>query len=320
MRRCFEVDVLVDFDEVGARLDVVLARRFTQFSRAMWQEAISAGDVLLNGKKVQSKTKVALEDYISGALFFSEKLEDAPEDLDLDVVFCDDAVIVVNKPAGLVVHPAVGNSSGTLLNALLYHFPKTRLLPRAGIVHRLDKDTSGLLVVAHSLEAHAHLSAQLKARTMGREYLALVYGRFSAGGFFDAPIGRSAQDRLKMAVRPDGREARTHFSIEAHYGDLSLVRVRLETGRTHQIRVHFAHHRHPLVGDCVYGAGRRPNKALGEEAFSMVRDFPRQALHAERLRFIHPLSLEEKAFTAPLPSDFQALLSCLERGQKDGQR
>jgi 23S rRNA pseudouridine1911/1915/1917 synthase len=235
-----------------------------------------------------------------------------PEDIPLTILHEDDAVIVIDKPAGLVVHPGAGNPAGTLQNALLHHRPALAALPRAGIVHRLDKDTSGLMVVAASLEAHASLVRQLDERSVRREYQAVCQGVLTAGGTVDAPIGRHRTDRLRMTVREGGRPARTHYRVIARYRAHTHVLARLETGRTHQIRVHFAHLRHPLVGDPVYGGRLRLPPGDNAELAEALRGFRRQALHAARLEFEHPVEGEEVAFESPLPEDFAGLLRALE--------
>lgn len=306
------INFIVDAEEEGKRFDQILASRYPEFSRSRWQSAIKQGDILLNQAPAKAKITLSEGDQISGNLTLSEETDDAAQNIPLDIVYQDDDIIVINKPAGLVVHPAAGNHDGTLLNALLYHFPENRNLPRAGIVHRLDKDTSGLMVVAHSLRAQTALVEQLQTRAMGREYLALVYGFLTAGDTIDMPIGRSQKDRIKMAVRPDGKPAITHFRIEERFDNLTLIRVKLETGRTHQIRVHMTEIKHPLVGDPVYGnSSRRLPKDVAAEAREAIRQFPRQALHAEKLALIHPASGERCEYYAPLPDDMAQLLATL---------
>jgi 23S rRNA pseudouridine1911/1915/1917 synthase len=236
-----------------------------------------------------------------------------PEALQLDVVHRDRGLFVINKPAGLVVHPGAGNCAGTLQNALLALDPKLARVPRAGIVHRLDKDTSGLLVVARTPQAHARLVEMLAERQIERSYLALCHGVLSGGGTVDAPIGRHRTARIKMAVRPDGREAITHYRIERRFPAHTLLRVRLETGRTHQIRVHLAHIGFPIVGDPVYGGRKRFPAGASPALRAALAAFPRQALHAARLAFEHPLTGTPREFEAPLPDDFAVLLDTLAR-------
>jgi 23S rRNA pseudouridine1911/1915/1917 synthase len=234
-----------------------------------------------------------------------------PEDIALDIRHEDADIIVVDKPAGLVVHPGAGNAAGTLQNALLHHDPALAGIPRGGIVHRLDKDTSGLMVVARSPRAHTALVAQLASREVHRQYLALVYGTMVAGGRVDAPIGRHPRDRLKQAVREDGRDAVTHYRVRERFRAMTLVECRLETGRTHQIRVHMAHVRHPLVGDPQYGGLLKLPKGASAALTEALRGFRRQALHAEQLAFVHPGTGEQVSFEAPLPADMQAVLAAL---------
>ncbi|UJF24163.1 23S rRNA pseudouridine(1911/1915/1917) synthase RluD [Suttonella sp. R2A3] len=310
------IDFRVDEGEHGRRLDQVLAERVDGVSRGRLQQSLKEGDILCNDKKAKPKTSVCLGDKISGAVWCEVQVAHAPQAIALDVLYHDQDIIVLNKPAGMVVHPAAGNHDGTLLNALLHYFPSTAELPRAGIVHRLDKDTSGLLVVAHSLRAHTHLVEQLQERTMGRTYLALVHRYVTAGDTIDEPIGRHRSERVKMAVRSDGKAARTHYRIEERFDGVTLLRVQLESGRTHQIRVHMAHIHHPLVGDKVYGAQAHVPKGMSEVAREAVQQFPRQALHAAELHLTHPGSGETMTFSAPLPDDFTALLDVLRVEQE----
>jgi 23S rRNA pseudouridine1911/1915/1917 synthase len=235
----------------------------------------------------------------------------APEALPLEVLFKDRQLLIINKPAGLVVHPGAGNPSHTLQNALLALDPRLAHVPRAGIVHRLDKDTSGLLVVARTPEAHTALVAQLAARTVGREYLAVCTGVMTAGGTIDQPIGRHKSARTRMSVRADGRAAVTHYRVVQRWRAHTLVRVTLETGRTHQIRVHLAHQGFPVVGDPVYGGRRRLPAGCTPALAAQLAAFPRQALHAARLTLTHPKSQREMSWEAPLPADMHELLAAL---------
>lgn len=303
----------IDEQWSGERLDKVLAALAPEHSRSRWQHCIKNQQVYVNGVVADSpKQTLYYGDLIVAAQEPEyESLSDAPEALPLDIVYEDEHILVMNKAAGMVVHPAVGNRSGTLLNAILHHHPAAEALPRAGIVHRLDKDTSGLLVVAKTLAAQQDLIEQLQTRTMGRIYLALVYRYVSAGDSINLPIGRHPRERLKMAVRADGREALTHYRIEKRFGEAAtLLRVQLETGRTHQIRVHLSALKFPLVGDALYG---RPllSKGLSETARQALLNFPRQALHAHELHLQHPATGEDLSFTAPLPDDLRQLLANL---------
>ncbi|HPR06537.1 MAG TPA: 23S rRNA pseudouridine(1911/1915/1917) synthase RluD [Denitromonas sp.] len=285
----------------GMRIDQVLAQLLPEQSRNRLQTWVKEGRVLVDDRQVPPKFRVrGSETLVIDVPPPPEAVADAAEAIDLTVVFEDDALLVINKPAGLVVHPGSGNWQGTMLNALLFHCPELSRVPRAGIVHRLDKDTSGLLVVAKTLPAQTDLVRQLQARSVHREYLALAHGQLSTGGTVDAPIGRHPSQRTRMAVVGKGREAVTHYSVERRFDECTLVRCQLETGRTHQIRVHMTHVGHPLVGDPVYGKRRCLNEAL--------QAFPRQALHAFQLGLIHPGSGESMVWTAPMPDDMQQLI------------
>lgn len=298
------VELKIPAESAGQRLDVALQRLLPAYSRARIQSWLKAGQILVDGRVLAPKTLVSGDEAVSVEVT-ADPAEQAfrPEDIALDIVFEDDALIVINKPAGLVVHPGSGNWSGTLLNALLHYAPELASLPRAGIVHRLDKDTSGLMVVARSLSAQTSLVRQLQARTVRREYLALVHGVVPRGGEVAAPIGRHPTQRTKMAISDRGRGARTFYEVVETYAQHSLLRCRLETGRTHQIRVHMQSIGHPLVGDPVYGAPARAPK------------FARQALHAEQLALMHPDDGMPMQWHAPMPEDMRALLDMLSSGQ-----
>lgn len=305
------INLTISPDENGKRLDQAVAILLPNLSRSRIQQWIKQGQLTLNGQTVAPKQKVFLGDIIAGSIEETKETVDLAQNIPLDIVYEDDAVIVINKPAGLVVHPGAGNKDGTLLNALLYHFPEVKNVPRAGIVHRLDKETSGVMVVAKTLEAQYHLVQQLQARTVKRHYSALVVGELISGGTVEANIGRSGNDRLRMAVTLGGKEAITHYSILTRYQGMTLVECRLETGRTHQIRVHMAHIRHPLVGDPLYGGRNRIPKGLDSETREHILSFPRQALHAKTLSFLHPTDEREMRFSTELPQDFQDLLAPL---------
>ena len=296
----------------GWRLDQFLARIAPDFSRSRWQTSIKAGLVQINGNPARAKDHVYPGDSVRAQIAVDTETAASSQDIPLNIIHADADIIVIDKPAGLVVHPAAGNPDGTLLNALLHHFPETAQLPRGGIVHRLDKDTSGLLVIARNLRAHAHLVRQLQERSMGRTYLALCYRYITAGGTIDQPLGRHPRDRLKMAIREDGKEAVTHYRIEERYGDIAtLLRVNLETGRTHQIRVHLAAQHNPLVGDPLYGLANPPGKGIPADIRQALIDFPRQALHAAALTLHHPADDSEHTYTSPLPADMAKLLDTL---------
>ncbi|MGE0876748.1 MAG: RluA family pseudouridine synthase [Burkholderiales bacterium] len=288
----------------GMRLDQALARMFPQYSRNRLQAWLKDGHIRLDGAVVESRRMVSGGERVE---LSPPKVPDAAapraQRMPLKVVHEDADIIVIDKPAGLVVHPGAGVPDRTLLNALLAHAPALAGVPRAGIVHRLDKDTSGLLVVAKNVSAQAKLAAQLASRSVKRVYLAVVQGDPRASGAIDAPVGRDARSRTRMAVTRRGKEARTNFRVLERYGHAALVECRLETGRTHQIRVHFQHIRHPLVGDPVYRRGTRHTAA-----------FSRQALHAAELSLVHPRSGRQMSWRAPVPADMAALIDALRRG------
>jgi 23S rRNA pseudouridine1911/1915/1917 synthase len=291
----------------GLRLDQALARLLPEYSRSRLQEWLRSGHIRVNGANASPKDKVW-----GGEMVLVEpqavpgQAHHLPEDIPLDVVFEDDELLVINKPVGLVVHPGSGNWSGTLLNALLRHVPELARVPRAGIVHRLDKDTSGLLVIARTLTAQTDLVRQLQARTVNREYLAVVRGAMPSDGVVETPIGRHPVNRTRMAVVARGKPARTWYAVMERGRNWTLVRCRLDTGRTHQIRVHLHSIGFPLVGDPLYGQGKR-HDALP----AFAEHFPRQALHAQRLALVHPRTGEPMSWEAPLPADIGALLEVL---------
>ena len=290
-------------DMLTGRIDKVLAHQFNQFSRSHLQKWIEDGNVRVNGQPVKPKYKLAVGDQVVIEPEAPQKVDLTPEKIPLDIVYEDDDVIVVNKPQGMVVHPAPGHPDHTLVNALLYHSPLSTINGefRPGIVHRIDKDTSGLLLVAQNDLAHRSLAAQLKAKTNQREYVALVHGVIKQdAGTINAPIGRSKKDRKKQAVVSDGRHAVTHFKVLHRFRHYTLVSCRLETGRTHQIRVHMKSIGHPLAGDPLYG----PRKTLPGRG---------QYLHARLLGFKHPRTGKELVFTAPLPEYFQQMLDKLKK-------
>jgi 23S rRNA pseudouridine1911/1915/1917 synthase len=295
----------------GRRLDQVLAELFSQYSRSRLQQWTRQGQVLLDGKPATVRQRVLGGEAVEVRAELQEEGAVEPENIALDIVFQDDQVLVINKPAGLVVHPAAGNRAGTLQNALLYLDPGLATVPRAGIVHRLDKDTSGLMVVARTLEAHTSLVAQLQARSVSREYLALVHTVLTAGGTVDAPIGRHPKDRLRMAVVESGKPAISHYRVLERFAAHTLVQVQLETGRTHQIRVHMAHIHCPLVGDPVYAGRLRIPRGASERLREALQGFRRQALHARRLAFVHPQSGKTVSREVEPPEDFSALLEVL---------
>jgi 23S rRNA pseudouridine1911/1915/1917 synthase len=295
----------------GMRLDQALASALPQYSRARLQRWIRAGAVRIAGRAIRSRDRVQGGEQITVEAEFAPDLTVLPQALPLEIVYEDAALLVLNKPPGLVVHPGAGNRDHTLQNALLAHDPQLARVPRAGLVHRLDKDTSGLLIIARTPEAHTRLVTALAAREVGREYLALCAGLPTGGGRIEQPIGRHRSARTRMAVRADGREAVTHYRIEERFRAHTLLRVQLETGRTHQIRVHLAHIGFPVVGDPLYGARRRLSAGAAVGVNVALQDFARQALHAQRLHLRHPLSGKTQQFEAPLPSDMRQLLALL---------
>lgn len=319
--------VVVDAKDAGDRLDGVLARGLEEFSRSRVKDLILGGAVSINGQTVsEPKYKVKLDERIVLVAPEPEEAEPTPENIPLDIVYEDDQLIVINKPVGMVVHPAVGNLTGTLVNALLYHCGASLVgiggVKRPGIVHRLDKDTSGIMVAAKTELAQRHLAAQFadhgRTGPLHRAYMAWAWGRTEQGrGTVNAPLGRDANARLKQAVRKDGREAITHYAVEQRFGgegwDITRIRCELETGRTHQIRVHMAYIGHPLVADPVYAAGfvTKANR-LPEAPKSAVLALGRQALHAAELGFEHPTTGDEMAFEADLPPDLMELQAALE--------
>ena len=297
----------------GERLDIALQQMLPQHSRSRLQTWIKAGLVTLDKKPTTAKTKVWGGEQVS-VVAQTNPQENAflPENIPLDIIYEDDTILVINKPAGLVVHPAAGNWSGTLLNALLYYLPQLSDIPRAGIVHRLDKDTSGLLVVAKTLEAQTSLVRQLQARTVKREYRAIVWGIMWRHGTVNQPIGRHSHARTKMAISRTGKPAVTHYEVLERFGTNSYVRCQLETGRTHQIRVHMQHLKAPIVGDSVYGIGNIiPHKQMTQTLRNAITDFNRQALHAIKLGLVHPKTNEFMEWQIELAEDMRALLEAM---------
>ena len=298
----------------GQRLDAALASMFPDYSRSRLQQWIRDGHVLLDGKVVKPRTKLTGDEILELNIpLDSHSDEWRPQDIPLDIVFEDEDIIVLNKPAGLVVHPAAGHADGTLVNALLHFDAELSCVPRAGIVHRLDKDTTGLMVIARNLRAHKHLVDELQQRTITREYQAVVQGVITAGGTIDAPIGRHTRERVRMCVCDDGKPAVTHYRVIKRFREHTHVQLKLESGRTHQIRVHMQHIRHPIVGDPVYGGRQRIPPQADAGFIEQLRSFKRQALHAFRLSLVHPASGKQLSWRAPLPDDMQQLLAALAK-------
>ncbi|MGB0866138.1 MAG: 23S rRNA pseudouridine(1911/1915/1917) synthase RluD [Granulosicoccaceae bacterium] len=314
MRESNEQKYTIDDSCGGLRYDQALARSVPDFSRSQLKKMLLDGQLSIDGKQPGPRDKA-----MGGELVIIQMPEnvvdqhEADATVELHVLYEDEHIAVFNKQAEMVMHPAAGNPTGTVLNGLLHRYPDAANLPRAGIVHRLDKDTTGLFVVARSDLAHRSLVDQLQERTVSREYDAVAWGTPVAGATIDAPIGRHGVDRKRMAVRPGGREAITHYRVEERFISHSWLRVKLETGRTHQIRVHLSEQKMPLVGDTVYGGRLRIPKGASDELQKTLREFPRQALHARRLSLIHPATGETCSWESPLPDDMQALLAALRQ-------
>jgi len=301
----------VGADLAGLRLDQALASLFPDYSRSRLQTWTREGRVSVNGEQWRPRDKVSMGDRLQLRAVAEDQVACVPQDIPLDIVFEDEHLLVVNKPAGLVVHPAAGNPDGTLQNGLLYHDPDLIELPRAGIVHRLDKDTTGLMVIGRSQAAYKRLVDAIAARAVKREYRALVIGGMPAGGTIDMPIGRHPSQRTRMAVNPMGKPSVTHFRVLEHFRGHTLLKVILETGRTHQIRVHMAHLRHPIFGDQVYGGRLQLPGGASEALKQVLRGFRRQALHAKRLQLQHPVSGRSMRFECAIPADMRAVVDAL---------
>lgn len=296
----------------GSRIDIAITKLLPDYSRANIQKWIKAGFVKLNGEVVQiTKQKVYTDDLIEIKLTLKNSEEQKAENIALDIAYEDDELIIVNKPAGLVAHPGAGNPSGTLLNALLFYNSDLDKLPRAGLIHRLDKDTTGLIIAAKNIVAHSHLSKMMQDRLIKRQYVALCQGTMVSGATIDLPIDRHPRSRIKMAVVDTGKQAITHYRIAERYRAHTLIKVMLETGRTHQIRVHMSHTGHPLIGDQTYRKQIALECKITEALKIACRDFKRQALHAESLAFTNPLSGKDISVTAKLPDDFMQLIDAM---------
>ena len=303
--------VAVPDELAGLRLDQALAQMFPDYSRSRLKEWLLAGAIRVDGGPKRPRDTVQGGELVEFEAQAEAEVRVDPEPMPLAIVYEDSEVLVVDKPAGLVVHPGAGNPRGTLINGLLHHAPRLVEIPRAGLIHRIDKDTTGLLLVAKTLPAHTSLVRQLAERAITREYLAVCNGVLTGGGTIDEPLGRHPVDRKRMSVQQNGRPAVTHFTVLERFRAHTYIKVRLETGRTHQIRVHFAWRRNALVGDPVYG-GRLARPAGASDALiDALRTFRRQALHAAKLGFTHPRSGDKIVCEAPLPADFEALLAVL---------
>ena len=306
----------LDDSYLGLRIDQVAAIVWSDFSREKLKQWMKDGHLLVNGNTVKPKYKCEGNEMLTLEVELEVQTTAQPENIPLDIIYEDDDIMVINKPVGMVVHPGAGNPSGTLVNALLHHYPKSAELTRAGLVHRIDKDTSGLLVVAKNLEAQFSLSKQLAKKTVYRIYDLICYGTIIAGGKIDEPIKRHPVDRVKMAILPGGRDAVTHYNVKERFQHFTRVQAQLETGRTHQIRIHFTYIGFPLVGDPVYVSRVKVPAGASELLGTTFRSFKRQALHATKLGLTHPRSGEEMMFEAPWADDFIALLEILRSENK----
>ncbi|MEB3767628.1 23S rRNA pseudouridine(1911/1915/1917) synthase RluD [Acinetobacter sp. MD2] len=301
----------LDDSYIGSRIDQVAAMVWSEFSREKLKQWMKDGHLLVNGNKIKPKYRCEGQEILTLDVELEVQTKSQPENIPLDIVYEDDDILVINKPVGMIVHPGAGNPSGTLVNGLLYHFPQAAELSRAGLVHRIDKDTSGLLVVAKNLEAQFSLTKQLANKSVYRVYDLVVYGNIVAGGTIDEPIKRHPVDRIKMAVLPGGRDSVTHYNVKERFQHFTRVQAQLETGRTHQIRVHFTYIGYGLIGDSVYMNRVRVPAGASELLANTLRGFRRQALHAAKLGLMHPRTREEMTFEAPWPEDFANLVAVL---------
>lgn len=318
MSQKFDLTGIVSENCLGQRLDQTLAQMFSEFSRSRLKQWVTEGRVSVNGQVVtKGRDKVVGGEQIVIAAELEDDNRFLPEPMALDIVHEDDDILIINKPAGLVVHPGAGISKGTLLNGLLHYREELAEVPRAGIVHRLDKDTTGLMVVAKTVQAQTALVAQLQEHAITREYEAVVLGVMTAGGLVDEPIGRHPQKRVQMAVHPSGKHAVTHYRVAERFRAHTLVRCRLETGRTHQIRVHMSYMHHPLVGDPVYLGRRQPAGKVPDYLAECIRNFKRQALHARYLELEHPISGERLSWHAATPDDMVELIARLRQDTEE---
>lgn len=314
MNQAINLTAKVAVEQCDQRLDQAIAELFSDYSRSRLKEWILAGYVKVDGEVVnKARVKVLGEELIEINAFIEVEERHKPQDIPLSIVFEDEHILVINKPAGLVVHPGAGQPDGTVLNALLHHCPEIDNVPRAGIVHRLDKDTTGLMVVAKTIPAQTKLVKMIQKRDITREYEAIAIGKMTAGGKIEAPIARHATRRTHMAVDPDGKEAITRYRIAEKFRAHTRLRLRLETGRTHQIRVHMSFMRHALLGDPVYGGRPKPIKGSSPELLDAMQGFKRQALHAIKLQLTHPITGEDMRWQAPIPEDMARMAELLRQ-------
>ena len=317
MSEQLELEAQVPAEMFGMRLDQAVAQLFPDYSRSRLQGWIKEGTLTVDGKVIRPRDKLNGGERIEVKTELQRIEHHAGEPIPLEIIYEDDSIMVINKPAGLVVHPAAGHDSGTLMNALLHHCPDIAQVPRAGIVHRLDKDTTGLMVVAKAIAAQTDIVAQLQERSMGREYEAVVNGVMTGGGCVDEPMGRHSKNRQKMAVVGVGKEAITHYRVLEKFRAHTHIRLKLETGRTHQIRVHMAHINYPLIGDPLYGGRFRMPKGASGAMQRVLKGFRRQALHAKKLELYHPESGELMSWEIDLPEDMQQLLAVLKKDAQE---
>ena len=313
MKRKIVKNIKLSSFHAGSRLDIVIAKEYPEYSRTHIKRWIEKGFLTLNGKQVKPRTKIIGNEIVEIRAEEEELIKDLPENIDIDIIFEDEDLIVVNKASNLVVHPGAGNKKGTLVNGLLAYNKNLSFLPRAGIVHRLDKNTSGLLISAKNESTYINLVRQLKERLISRKYLALVVGEPISGGKIDEPLGRHPRFRTKQAVVKKGKNALTFYKIVEKYRGYSLLEASLSTGRTHQIRVHFSYLGYPIVGDNTYGGKRKFPAGISEMTRDKISQFPRQALHASKLQFRHPQTGNKVSLHAPLPRDMSDLISFLKR-------
>ncbi|MBD0787577.1 23S rRNA pseudouridine(1911/1915/1917) synthase RluD [Vibrio sp. Y2-5] len=320
MAQQIELTQTVKDSQLGQRLDQAVAELFADFSRSRLKEWLLDGKITVDGQVVtKPRTKVMGGEEITVQAELEDEVRWEAQDIPLDIVYEDDDIIVINKPRDFVVHPGAGTPDGTVLNALLFHYPPIAEVPRAGIVHRLDKDTTGLMVVAKNVPVQTRLVRELQKRNITREYEAIAIGKMTAGGMIDKPIGRHSTKRTLMAVSPMGKPAVTHYRVAEHFREHTRIRLRLETGRTHQIRVHMSYLQHPLLGDTAYGGRARIPKGASQELTDMIRNFDRQALHAVMLKFKHPATGEEMEFHAPVPEDMVTMTEALRADAQENK-
>ncbi|MBM2829304.1 MAG: rluD [Gammaproteobacteria bacterium] len=319
MTKPIYLNAIIPDELAGKRLDQALAILFSQYSRSRLQNWIRNGDVHVNNMIIRQRERVKGGEHIEINARYEIQQSWSAENISLQIIYEDDALFVLNKPAGMIVHPGAGNPEHTLLNALLYHDPQLEFVPRAGIVQRLDKDTSGLMVIARTPQCHTYLVEQLQARNIKREYQAIVCGVMTAGGSIDKPVGRHPRKRTHMAVVDNGKPAVTHYRIIKKYSTHTHIRVQLETGRTHQIRVHMAYLRYPIVGDPVYGGRANIPKGASTNLLSVLKSFKRQALHACTISLQHPITNELLRCETPLPEDMRTLVDALEADARKNQ-